>query len=168
MLDTDTLKKFDSSLMYETYDKWPQLARSAYENGDKVSIDNIDHIILVGMGGSGAVCGVLSGILSKTQIHTSVVKGYHLPNTADANTLVIVVSVSGDTVETISVLESALAKSCHTISFSSGGTLKQICDEKKLAHFVIPQVHSPRASFPAFLYSILNVLSGIIPLLSLM
>ena len=73
MLDTDTLKKFDSSLMYETYDKRPQLARSAYENGDKVSIDNIDHIILVGMGGSGAICGVLSGILSKTQIHTSVV-----------------------------------------------------------------------------------------------
>ena len=150
--------------MYETYDKWPQLARSAYESElNSVSFDNIDHIILVGMGGSGAVCGVLSGILSKTQIHTSVVKGYHLPNTADANTLVIVVSVSGDTVETISVLESALAKSCHVVSFSSGGKVQQICEEKNLTHFVIPQVHSPRASFPAFLYSILNVLSEIIP-----
>ena len=164
MLDINTLKKFDSSLMYETYDKWPQLARSAYESElNSVSFDNIDHIILVGMGGSGAVCGVLSGILSKTQIHTSVVKGYHLPNTADENTLVIVVSVSGDTVETISVLESALAKSCHVVSFSSGGKLQQICEEKKLTHFVVPQVHSPRASFPAFLYSILNALSGIIP-----
>ena len=60
MLDINTLKKFDSSLMYETYDKWPQLARSAYESElNSVSFDNIDHIILVGMGGSGAVCGVL-------------------------------------------------------------------------------------------------------------
>ena len=150
--------------MYETYDKWPQLARSAYESElNAVSFDNIDHIILVGMGGSGTICDVISGILSKTQIYTSVVKGYHLPNTADANTLVILVSVSGDTVETLSVLESALAKSCHTISFSSGGKLQRICEEKKLTHFIIPQIHSPRASFPAFLYSILNVLSGIIP-----
>jgi len=150
--------------MYETYDKWPQLARSAYESKlNAISFEDIDHIILVGMGGSGTICEVISGILSKTQIHTSVVKGYHLPNTADANTLVIVVSVSGDTIETISVLESALAKSCQIVSFSSGGKLQQICEEKKLAHFVITQVHSPRASFPAFLYSILNVLSGIIP-----
>ena len=164
MLDINTLKKFDSSLMHEAYDKWPQSARSAYKSElSLVSFDNIDHIILVGMGGSGAICEVISGILSKTQIHTSVVKGYHLPNTADANTLVIVVSVSGNTAETISVLESALAKSCHTVSFSSGGKLQQICEDKKLAHFTIPQVHSPRASFPAFLYSILNVLSGILP-----
>ena len=73
MLDTNTLKKFDSSLMYETYDKWPQLARSAYESERKFpaflyTFDNIDHIILVGMGGSGAVCGVLSGILSKLSL----------------------------------------------------------------------------------------------------
>ena len=165
MLDSDTLKKFDSSSMCDAYDKWPQLARSAYESElNAISFDNIDHIILVGMGGSGAICEVISAILSKTQIHTSVVKGYHLPNTADANTLVIVVSVSGDTVEAISVLESALANSCHIVAFSSGGKLQQICEDKKLTHFIISQVHSPRASFPAFLYSILNVLSGILPI----
>ena len=57
-----------------------------------------------------------------------------------------------------------MTKSCHVVSFSSGGKVQQICEEKNLTHFVIPQVHSPRASFPAFLYSILNVLSGIIPI----
>ena len=74
MLDIDTLKKFDSSSMYETYDKWPQLARSAYESElDTISFDNIDHIILVGMGGSGAICEVISAILSKTEIHLSLI-----------------------------------------------------------------------------------------------
>ena len=164
LLDTDTLKKFDSSSMCDAYDKWPQLARSAYESKlESISFDGIDHIILVGMGGSGAICEVISAILSKTKIHTTVVKGYHLPNTADANTLVLAISVSGNTVETISVLESALSKSCHIISFSSGGRLKQICEDKKVIHFMIPHIHSPRASFPVFLYSILNVLSGILP-----
>jgi len=151
--------------MCDVYDKWPQLARSAYESKLKsISFDGIDHIILVGMGGSGAICEVISAILSKTKIHTTVVKGYHLPNTADENTLVLSISVSGDTVETISVLESALAKSCHTVSFSSGGRLQQICENKEISHFLIPHVHSPRASFSVFLYSILNVLSDILPI----
>ena len=165
LLDTNTLKKFDSSLMYEEYDKWPQLARSAYESKlDATSFDNVDHVILVGMGGSGAICEVISAILSKTPIHTTVVKGYHFPNTADENTLVLAVSVSGNTTETISVLESALAKSCHVVSFSSGGKIKQICNDHKVLHYMIPKIHSPRVSFPTFLYSILNVLSGILPI----
>ena len=165
MLDSDTLKKFDSQLIHQTYDKWPQLARASYlSKFEEISFDSVDNIVLVGMGGSGAICEVLSAILSKTTIHTTIVKGYHLPNTADSNTLVLVVSVSGNTVEAISVLESAFEKSCQLVSFSSGGKLKQICEDKKIPNFSIPSVHSPRASFSAFLYSILNVLSDILPI----
>ena len=165
MLDSDTLKKFDSQLIHQTYDKWPQLARASYlSKFEEISFASVDNIVLVGMGGSGAICEVLSAILSKTTIHTTIVKGYHLPNTADSNTLVLVVSVSGNTVEAISVLESAFEKSCQLVSFSSGGKLKQICEDKKIPYFAIPSVHSPRASFSAFLYSILNVLSDILPI----
>ena len=165
MLDSDTLKKFDSQLIHQTYDKWPQLARASYlSKFEEISFDSVDNIVLVGMGGSGAICEVLSAILSKTAIHTTIVKGYHLPNTADSSTLVLVVSVSGNTVEAISVLESAFEKSCQLVSFSSGGKLKQICEDKKIPYFSIPSVHSPRASFSAFLYSILNVLSDILPI----
>ena len=52
----------------------------------------------------------MKSILSKKNIHTTVVKGYLLPESVDSNTLVITNSVSGNTAETISILESAIKK----------------------------------------------------------
>ena len=151
--------------MHKTYDLWPRMAKSAYENNlEPLSLANIEHIVLSGMGGSGAICEVLSAILSKTNIHTSIVKGYHLPNTVNENTLIVSVSVSGETIETFSALKSAFEKSCKTVSFSSGGKILQFCNEKKIPHYILPMQHSPRASFPIFLYSILNVLRDILPI----
>ena len=64
------------------------------------------------MGGSGAIGDLFSAILSKTDIHVSLVKGYLLPKTVDKNTLVIVTSVSGNTDETLTVLESTKKINC--------------------------------------------------------
>ena len=89
-MDISLLEKYDSQKMYKIYNMWPQVAKSAYEsNLCFLHLDDIDHIVLAGMGGSGAICDVLCAILSKTDIHTSVVKGFHLPNTVDEKTLVI-------------------------------------------------------------------------------
>jgi glucose/mannose-6-phosphate isomerase len=164
-MDFSLLEKYDSRYMYKTYDLWPELAKTAYESTMKIfSLNNIDHIILSGMGGSGAICEVISAILSKTNIHTSVVKGYHLPNTVNEKTLVIVISVSGNTSETLSILKSASDKSCFIVSFSSGGKMTEICNERKILNYLIPMHNSPRASFTSFLYSILNVMRDILPI----
>jgi len=40
------------------------------------------------------------------------VKGYILPKTVDSNTLVVISSVSGNTVETLTVLDAANKKNC--------------------------------------------------------
>ena len=37
------------------------------------------------------------------------------------------------------------------------------CSKNKIEYRNIPQVHSPRASFTAFLYSLLRVLSPVLP-----
>lgn len=77
--------------MHKVYDKWPQIAKESYES-DLVSVDfkDIDHIVFSGMGGSGVLGDFFSSILSKTDIHVNVVKGYHLPKTVDSNTLVVI------------------------------------------------------------------------------
>lgn len=62
------------------------------------------------MGGSGALGDIFSSVLSKTNIHVNVIKGYHLPKTVDSNTLVVTTSISGNTVETLTVLDSAKKK----------------------------------------------------------
>ena len=165
MLIKDNLEKNDSDGMHSVYDKWPLIARDAY-NSDLESVDfkDIDNVIFSGMGGSGAIGDLFSSILSKTNIHTAVVKGYELPKTVDKNTLVVITSISGNTVEILTTLESATKKDCNVIAFSSGGKIESFCTKNNVEFRKIPQIHSPRASFPSYVYSILKTLNSIIPI----
>ena len=70
------IKKFDSNKICQVYDKWPQLAKESYESDiETIDFENINHIVFSGMGGSGAIGDLFSAILSKTDVHVSVVKG---------------------------------------------------------------------------------------------
>lgn len=151
--------------MYKVYDKWPQIAKDSYSR-DLIQVDfkNITHVVLAGMGGSGALHDIFSAILSKTSIHVSIVKGYHLPNTVDSNTLVVTTSASGNTIETLTVLDLAKKSNCKLIAFSSGGKMEDYCSKNKIEHRKIPMHLSPRASFPSFLFSMLKVLESVIPI----
>ena len=52
--------------MFETYDKWPNIAKSVFESEiERLDIKEIDHIVFAGMGGSGSLGDVMSSILSK-------------------------------------------------------------------------------------------------------
>ena len=151
--------------MYRIYDKWPQIAKEHYEqNFSGIDVGKISHIVFAGMGGSGAISDIFSSILSKTNIHVDVVKGYLLPKTTDSNSLVVTTSVSGDTEETLNVLNSANELDCKIIAFSDGGNVQKFCNKNNLEHRNISTIHSPRASFPAFLFSIIKVLEDFLPI----
>ena len=163
LLDSSILNKYDPSGMHKIYDKWDELAIESYRSKiDTVDFQDIDHMVFAGMGGSGAIGDIFSSILSRTNIHVSVVKGYTLPKTTDSNTLVVATSVSGNTAETLYILDSAEKIGCKIIAFSSGGKMQQYCASNRIEYRRIPQFHSPRASFPSFLYSMLNALGALI------
>ena len=165
MLDYSEIEKYDLSGMHKIYDNWPKVAKDAYES-DLGSVDfkNIDHIVFAGMGGSGAIGDLFASILSKTNIHVSLVKGYLLPKTVDKNTLVVTTSVSGDTVETLTVLDSAHKLDCNLIAFFSGGKMEEFCTKNQINYKKIEMIHSPRTSFIKFVFSIMNVLNSILPI----
>ena len=165
MLDIATLEKYDSQKMYKIYDKWPDIARESFETiQESIYFENIDHIVFVGMGGSGAIGDLFSSILSKSDVHISLIKGYLLPKTVDKNTLVIVTSVSGNTDESLTVLNSAKKIDCNLIAFSSGGKMKQFCEDNQIIFREIPVLHSPRTSLINFTYTILKILNSILPI----
>lgn len=165
MLVDSMLKRYDKNSMCKVYDKWPELAKDYFSmQCDKIDFKGIDHVIFLGMGGSGAIGDTLSAILSKTNMHICTVKGYHLPPTADSNTLVVATSASGNTLETLTVLDKVRKEGCKIIAFSSGGKMQEYCSKNKLEHRSIPILNSPRASYPAYLYSILNVLGDLLPI----
>ena len=165
MLTKENLEKNDPGGIHTIYDRWAHIARDAYNSDlDSVDFNDIEHVVFSGMGGSGTIGDLFSSVLSKTNIHTTVVKGYELPNTIDKNTLVVATSVSGNTIETITTLESANKKNCKVIAFSSGGMIESFCTKNNIEFRKLPQIHSPRASFPSYVYSILKTLNSIIPI----
>jgi glucose/mannose-6-phosphate isomerase len=165
LLNYSTLEKYDPSGMHKIYDKWPEIAAESYESHkDQIDYTNIDHIIFAGMGGSGAIGDIFSSILSKTGTHVGVVKGYLLPKTVNSHTLIVTTSVSGDTTETLTVLDSAKKLDAKIIAFSSGGKMLKYCKKNKIEHRKIEMLHSPRASLVTFFYSMLGVLGSTIPI----
>ena len=151
--------------MYDVYNRWPDIAEEFYaKNFSKIDIKDINNIVFAGMGGSGTIGDIFSSILSRTDIHVSVVKGYLLPKTVDKNTLVVCTSISGNTQETLSILKNANKINGKFIGLSSGGLVQEFCKKNSVNHFQIEQNHSPRSSLLGFLYSALKILEEIIPI----
>ena len=164
-MNINDLEKVDSQKMYQIYDKWHEIAKDSFDNDfEKFDVKGIDHIVFSGMGGSGSIGDVISAILSKEDIHISNIKGYHLPKTVDSNSLVVATSISGNTKETLSVLEKAQKTDAKITAFSSGGMMQKFCESNNLFFKEISMIHSPRASFMKFLFSILNIFKEIIPI----
>ena len=121
MIDKASLEKFDSQRMHKVYDIWPEIAKESYFSKlSQIEYETCDHVVFAGMGGSGAIGDIFSAILSKTSTHVTVVKGYHLPKTVTSDSVVVVTSISGNTIETISMLENAIKLNSKLIVFSDG------------------------------------------------
>jgi glucose/mannose-6-phosphate isomerase len=163
-MDLEELEKIDSKKMFKVYDIWPDISRESYEQEfSKPEFNDIDHIVFAGMGGSGTIGDVFSSILSKNDIHTSVVKGYLLPKTVDENTLVVVSSISGNTHEPLMILENSKNSKAKFIAFSSGGMIKKYALKNEINYQEIKMEHSPRVSFPKYVFSMLRTLESVIP-----
>ena len=158
------LEKIDSKKMFKVYDEWPEIAKDAYFKAETKFREPVKHIVFAGMGGSGTMGDFFSAILSKTNLHVNVVKGYLLPKNVDSQTLVITTSVSGNTIETLTTLQAANKIGCKIIAFSSGGKMEEYCNQNSIEFIKIQKYHSPRASFVNFVYSILRTLESIFPI----
>ena len=52
--------------MYKVYDRWPEIAKTSYENNlEEISIKKTNHIVLAGMGVSGSIFDCFASFFSK-------------------------------------------------------------------------------------------------------
>lgn len=118
-------------------------------------------IVIVGMGGSGIVgdyVGLLSSHIEGPQVTT--VKSHILPRNASREDLVIAVSYSGNTHETLVAVKEALERGLNTVAVSSGGILMDLARKRGLLHIPLPTGLAPRASLASMLYSVLGLLDA--------
>lgn len=109
---------------------------------------NIKSIILSGMGGSAIGADLLMSYISSIcPIPISVIRDYHLPGWAkDEDTLVVASSHSGNTEETVSILNEATHNHCATFVITTGGELAKIADERNIPIWLFTHGGQPRAA----------------------
>ena len=144
-----------TQIMIDVYENWPKYAQESYDNAKPISV-KFEKIVFCGMGGSGLVFDILSSLILDKPVIIN--KGYVLPKNI-SNSLMIFNSASGDTIETLTALKSALKTKNKIIAFSSGGKLENFCKKNKITHIKYNMQSSPRASLPVSLYTILGTLS---------
>jgi len=116
------------------------------------------NVIISGMGGSGIAGDIVRDLLEDTlpkQIH--VCKKSSLPAFADENTLLISISYSGDTTETLSVLNNAIDKGCRIFGMTSDGEMENIFKNQKIPYVKLPKGYAPRTALPFMLFNLINV-----------
>ncbi len=117
------------------------------------------NILVVGMGGSAIVGNLLKDWLRKTlPIPIEVCRSYHLPAYADRNTLVLTVSYSGNTEETLSAYLEAVERGCMTISFTSGGLLQEFSEELGVPLVRLPKGYPPRSAIAYLFFPLVSSL----------
>lgn len=116
-------------------------------------------IIVAGMGGSGISGEALAGIAASTSpVPVVVHRGYGLPAWAGAADLVIAVSCSGTTAETLSSAVEAARRGCRLLGVGSEGSpLDLHCRSEAGAFIPITPQLSPRSSMWALTVPLLVV-----------
>lgn len=129
------------------------------EAGHRTKIDRkpVLRTFVCGMGGSALGAELLSawvGTRPEIQIH----RDYGLPSDAGKHALVIAVSYSGSTEETLSAARAAIQAGRRLVVITTGGELAKLAAEHKLPHVALPTGMPPRLSVGAqfgALYSLL-------------
>jgi glucose/mannose-6-phosphate isomerase len=148
--------------LVEMYLSWSKQALLSINEWGKYRIEgDFNEVLIIGMGGSGIVgdyIQVLSASKGAKPVYVN--KSHLIPSFVGEKTLVIIVSYSGNTIESIKALERALKTKGRVVTVSSGGVLKEMSTRYGLLHIQVRPGLLPRASLPAMLYAILGLLDS--------
>ncbi len=105
-----------------------------------------DGLVVCGMGGSAIGADLILACLPDLAVPAAVVRGYDLPAWAGPDTLVVVVSYSGETEESLACATQARARGCAPVCVASGGRLAAFAGAEGLPLVIVPGGGQPRAS----------------------
>lgn len=114
--------------------------------------------VVAGMGGSG-IAGDIAAVIAEAQgARVTVHKSYGLPEWVGGDTVVVAVSHSGNTEETLSAAGEAVARGIPLVTVSVGGELESLGGA--VARVALPDSPQPRASAGRLAGAVLRVLEG--------
>jgi glucose/mannose-6-phosphate isomerase len=159
-MTTDTDRTLDDATAIQRRDPGRMLDKIAHfgdqlEAGWKLSrglelperLGGAHAVAVLGMGGS-AVCADIVRATFSERLRAPLVsvRDYELPAWVDGDTLVVAISHSGATEETITALGTALERRCPVAVITTGGPVGEVAARVDLPRLVYPDETPPRAS----------------------
>lgn len=146
---------------------FPKQFRAGLEAAKNIKIrDKFKGVVVCGMGGSALPGDILEMWLEAYQIGLPLFihRNYGLPYQIDKDYLVICISYSGNTEETLTAFQQALRKKIPVVAIASGGRLTELCKKKKIPLAKMPSGIVPRLAIGYQFGSLMKILvnAGII------
>lgn len=149
MLDKAAVRRFDRGGAADHLRSLPDQVLQGLRLGSNVGpIGAGRRGVVVGMGGSGIAGAVLSTWLAAERgLPLATVNDSHVPPWIGEGDLVVAVSYSGNTLETLAATRDAMARGSDLVGVASGGTLRDLCNGHGLPFVMIPGGMMPRSAF---------------------
>ncbi len=162
-------RSFDKSNLFDILNDFPKQFKEGLEVAKNVGVHGkFKNVVVCGMGGSALPADVLKTYMPVIDMPLYVSRNYNLPFEADGESFVICISHSGNTEETLSCFREALHLHCKTACITSGGRLKEMCEENGIPLALVPKGpphFQPRYALGHTFAALVKILSnsGVIP-----
>jgi len=121
----------------------------------------LQNVLISGLGGSGIGGTIVKELIEdNATLPINITKDYFLPAFVNENTLVIICSYSGNTEETVNVMELALQKNAKVVCITSGGKVQELASANKLDCVIIPGGMPPRSCIGYSITQLFNILEN--------
>lgn len=141
---------------------FPSQFKKGIESAKEVKIKApFEKVIICGMGGSALAGSFLIGAFDDIKFPVYLHRDYNLPFQADKKSLIITISFSGNTEETLSAFLEAKKKNYQLIVITSGGKLKELCQKERIPLVLIPHNNlQPRQALGIIFSALVKVLEN--------
>jgi len=162
--DLEKIKKLDKQGMLEVEENFYRQLESSKKIAEsfdlnQVKLKKLSGMAILGMGGSGFVGDIIKSLVKdEIDIPVEIVKSYDLPGFVKTGWLVIPVSYSGDTEETVIAARQALKRGCTLLCVTAGGEMEKIARENNQAVIKVPSGFQPRGASGYLFFSTYLVL----------
>lgn len=159
--------RLDSQGMFNAAASLPEQVQDAAVRAQRLpglpTRDRIEHVVVLGMGGSGVAGDILAATAGPFMpVPVVVSKTYELPAFVGETSLVFAVSFSGDTEETVEAVSAAAVEGARVVAITQGGELGRLAASWGAPVVRVPEtIPQPRAGIGALAIPALVVLEEV-------
>jgi glucose/mannose-6-phosphate isomerase len=163
-----TTKNIDKSNMRKVILDFPKQFEQGLKLAKNVGVKGkFENIIICGMGGSALPANILicwlNELISKSSLSIPPIyihRDYNLPRLAGKKSLIICISYSGNTEETVSVLRQTIKRKLNVVAITTGGKIEKLSKKYNIPWVKIPFGIQPRSATGYIFTSLVKILSN--------